>query len=201
MNSDHLYEYVDLLERVLSYGYNFNYSTKAIERLISYSSFFQSLENNYKKDPIISEKNLLTSIYPELEDVYFFRVDVFNQTLWASESYLRILNETKLTFECIFLYLPINMMYKYFDIYHEMDFSQIIKEFYRLYDSRSVIDILCENYGYSLKDVSNKTGIPYNSLLSLKLRKRDIKNTNVSDVYLLSRLFNVRIETIAEITS
>ena len=199
MNSEHLYEYVDLLERVLSYGYDYQYSTKAIERLISYSSFFQSLETNIKQDQIISEKNLLTSLYPELGEIYFFKIDVHNETLWAAESYLRILKETGLTFECIFLYIPLNKMYKYFDIYHEMDFSQIVNEFKRLYSSKSVLEILSDSYQISLKDINAKTGISYSTLLSLKARKRDIRKTNVSDVYKLSQVFNVRIETIAEI--
>ncbi len=90
-------------------------------------------------------------------------------------------------------------MYGYFPIFHEMDFSQIINEFKRLYSLNSVLSILLTNYGYSLKYVSKETGISYNSLYSYKERRRDIKKINGKDAYLLASLFRVRIETLLEL--
>ena len=198
MNSQYLYEYSNVLERVLSFGYEYNYSTPSLERLISYSSYFQSIEKDSSGfAPIINSDELIKELLPDVK-ADLLNVRSYNQCLWAAETYLRIQGTTGLTFECIFLYIPINKMYEYFPLYHEMDFSHIIKEFKRLFNEKSVLGLLIEKYHYSLTDIAKQIDVSYNVLTSLKQRKRDIKKTSVETVIKLSQVFNVRIETIAE---
>lgn len=198
MNSQYLYEYANIFERVLSLAYENNYSTPSLERLISYSSYFQNIEKDKNGiAPIVSETSLIKDFFPSLK-VNMLEIPTYNQCLWAAESFLRIQGETGLTFECIFLYIPINKMYEYFPLYHEMDFSQIIKEFKRLYSEKSVLGLLIDRYHYSLTDVAKQIGVSYDLLSSLKQRRRDIKKASVEVVVKLSQLLNVRIETLSE---
>ena len=198
MNTNYLYDYVTLLERALSFAYKNNYSLDALQRNISYSDTFLSIENN-KNDlgPVINDKSLIKSLFPDV-DSSLEDVPEYNQCLWAAESYLRIQNASSLTFEAIFLYIPIKAMYDYFPVYHEMDFSQIINRFFELYNSQSVLSLLLRKYGYSVKKVSEMVSIPYDTLQSLKSRRRNITKISVDAALSLSRLFNVRIETITE---
>lgn len=198
MNSQYLNEYASNLERILSIGYEYNYSTPSLERSISYSSYFQNIEKDNKGfAPITNDVTLIKDLFPNLK-VDLLNMPHYNQCLWAAESYLRIQGETGLTFECIFLYIPINKMYEYFPLYHEMDFSHIIDEFKRLYAEKSAFQLLVERYHYSLSNLSKEIDVSYDMLYSLKLRRRDIKKTSVEIVARLSQVFNVRIETIAE---
>ena len=96
------------------------------------------------------------------------------------------------------MYIPINKMYEYFPLYHEMDFSHIIKEFKRLFNEKSVLGLLIEKHRYSLTDISKNIDISYDMLTSLKNRRRDIKKTSVEVAIKLSQVFDVRIETITE---
>ena len=196
MNSNYLYDYVNLLERVFSFGYKTNYSTSAIERAISYSSFFQKIEKN--ESPIINDSLLLTALFQE-NSINLEVIPVYNQCLWAAEAYLRIQNECHLSFEAIFIYIPINKMYDYFPLYHEMDFSHIVKEFLSLYEKKSVFSLLLEKYNFALNNVSNDIGISYETLYSLKQRRRDIKKISVETGKAIADYFNVRLETLAEI--
>lgn len=91
-------------------------------------------------------------------------------------------------------------MYEYFLLYHEMDFSHIVNEFKRLFSLKSALEILLDKYGYSLQDISSRIEIPYDTLHSLKKRRRDIKKLSVESVVKLAKVFNVRVETIAEIS-
>lgn len=198
MNSLYLNEYVSNLEIIFSIGYGRKYSTSYIERSISYSSYFQNIEKDNKGfAPITNDVTLIKDLFPNLK-VDLLNMPHYNQCLWAAESYLRIQGETGLTFECIFLYIPINKMYEYFPLYHEMDFSHIIDEFKRLYAEKSALQLLVERYHYSLSNLSKEIDVSYDMLYSLKLRRRDIKKTSVEIAARLSQVFNVRIETIAE---
>ena len=198
MNSEYFYDYVDSLERILSVAQYYNYSTKALERHISYSPFFQSIEVNIDGlSPFINDYLLTKTLFPEIE-VDIANVPEYVECLWAAEAYLHIQLETRLTFEAIFIYLPISKMYQFFLIYHEMDFSHIVQEFKNIYLHRSIFAVLLDRYQYSLVYVSEQTKIPYDTLYSLKKRRRDAKKVNVESVVKLARLFNVRLETFAE---
>ena len=200
MNSNYLYEYANVLECVLSVGYENNYSSSSLERLVSYSSYFQAIEkDNNGFAPIINDSELIKGFFPNLK-IDLATAPSYNQCMWAAEAYLRIQGKTGLTFECIFLYLPIKEMYEYFPLYHEMDFSHIIMEFNKLFKEKSVLEILIEKYHYSLNDIAEQINVPYETLSSLKRRRRDIKKASIELVIKLSQIFNVRIETIAEIT-
>lgn len=199
MNSNYLYEYANEFERVLSTGYQYHYSTLTIEKLIARSSYFQKIEvDEYNGAPIIQDADLIKQIYPEL-NINLLELPIYNQCLWASEAYLRIQKESKLSFECIFLYIPLTKIYELFPLYHEMDFSHVVKLFNELYEKESAFSILLKKYKYSLKEIAERIGVPYDTLYSFKQRRRDIKKINIESALKLSNIFNVRIETIAEI--
>ena len=199
MNSNYLYEYANEFERVLSTGYQYHYSTLTIEKLIARSSYFQKIEvDEYNGSPIIQDADLIKQIYPEL-NINLLELPIYNQCLWASEAYLRIQKESKLSFECIFLYIPLTKIYELFPLYHEMDFSHVVKLFNELYEKESAFSILLKKYKYSLKEIAERIGVPYDTLYSFKQRRRDIKKINIELALKLSNIFNVRIETIAEI--
>ena len=199
MNSVYLNEYIDSFEKILSVAYQNDYSLDAVARAISYSSYFQKIENNNGEfAPIIDDTLLIKSIFPKL-DIELNDLVVYKQCLWAAESYLRIQESTGLTFEAIFLYIPINEMYHYFVLYHEMDFSQIIERFKELQKDKSVFALLLKKYNYSLTYISQQTNISSETLFSLKNRRRDIKKVNVDTIVSIANLLRVRVETLAEI--
>ena len=200
MRCENLYEYINILERILSSAYKYSYSMNMVEKEISYSSFFQMIEKEkYGYNPITTDVEIIQKIFNDpiinLKDV-----PVYNQCLWAAESYLRIQQETGMTFEAIFLYIPIKTMYEYFEVFHTMDFSQIVDEFKRLKSLETILSILRSNYRYSLSYIANKTGISYDSLFSYKQRRRDIKKMNAGEAAKLAMFLRVRIETLLELS-
>lgn len=197
MNDNYIYDYISSLETIFSYGYIKQYSTSYIERALSYSSYIQRIENDFFGfAPIIFEGDFLKEIYKDVDNT---EIIIYKQCAWASEAYIRIQKETGLTFEAIFLYIPLKKMYDYYLIYHEMDFSQIVDHFKTLYQKKSILDILTKERHIKLKEVSLRTKIPYDSLRAFKQRKRNIKNMNIEHLAILSRLFRVRMETLAEV--
>lgn len=199
MNTNYFYDYVSSLERVLSSGYKYKYSLDVIEKRISKSSYFQKIENDKQVfTPIITDSLLVDSIFSDIH-IDLDKVDEYKQTSWAAESYMHIQNETGLTFEAILIVFPISKMYHCFDIYHEMDFSQIISLFNKTFEKESILSILMKRYNFSADYVSKELNISKQTIYSLKQRKRNIQKCNVDTVISLARLFKVRLETIAEI--
>ena len=199
MKENDFYNYVDLLERVLSFSYKERFTFDFVEKTISRSSFFKSIEKQDILPPqFLSDAQLLKTLFP-FEKELKYNVPVYNQCLWASESYMWIQKKTKLTFEAIFIFVPLKEMYSKFDLYHEMDFSQIVDYFNEKRKKTSVVDLLFKKFKYSVKEVAEKTGIPYNTLVSLKNKRRSISGFNVKSLNSLANVFHVRIETIAEL--
>lgn len=197
MNENYIYEYSSLLERVFSYAHKNLYSTSAIEKSIAYSSFFQSIEKSGASiSKTITENKLIESVF-NIANLDSSDVPQYNQCLWAAEAYLRIQLKTKLTFECIFLFLPIKKMYEMFDLYHEMDFSQTVQCFNDIFNSSNTLSKLLENNNITITQLSKETGISVNSLYSLKTKRRNISAMDVLNASKIASFFRVRIETLA----
>ena len=132
MNNAYLFEYSDILEKLFSYAYENGYSFKALERDISRSSYFQAIEKyDVPFPPVVDDNSLARAIFAD-PVIDLKKTPSYNQCLWAAEAYLRIQWQVKLSFEAIFLYIPITKMFEYFPLFHEMDFVHIINEFKRL---------------------------------------------------------------------
>ena len=199
MDEVYIQEYTDLLERILSVAYKRNYCLAALERQISYSQFFRQIERSDDGlPPFIIDNDLVKEIYPEI-NVSLINTPVYEQCLWAAEAYIRIQDSSKLSYEAIFIFIPIKKMYEYFDLYHEMDFIHIINEFYKLFKLNSVVGLLIKKCSISMKIVSKQIGIPYDTLYSYKSRRRDIRKMEAKSAYDLATLLRVRIETLLEI--
>ncbi len=201
MNSKYIDEYIALLERVIAVAYERSYSLISVERAISRSPFFQTIEKDHIGfAPITTDVELVKQIYAN-HDIDLSDIPYYKQCLWVSEAYLRILEKTKLTFEAIFLYIPIKRMFAYYHLYHEMDFTQIVDEFLRLYNDHSILDLLIKSRDYSLKEISNMINVSYDTLFSYKQRRRDIKKMEVQIALELANILRVRIETLIETTN
>ena len=199
MNSIYLNEYTNLLERLLSYAYKNSYSFKSLEKDISCSLLFQTIEkHNVPFPPYIDDNTLARSIFSD-PSINLMEVRSYNQCMWAAEAYLRIQGDTRLSFEAIFLYIPITRMFDCFPLYHEMDFVHIINEFKRLFQKQSVLNVLIKSFNYSIKYVSNSVGLSYDTLYSYKQRRRNIKKMSAETAYALASLFKVRMETLLEL--
>ena len=199
MDEFYLYEYSEVLERILSTATKYQYTLSTVEKRISDSGFFHLIEISHHGFSPIGDNDLLIKSYFRETDVDLKNVPIYNHCLWAAEAYMWIQCKTNLSFEAIFLIMPLEVMYDRFPVYHEMDFSHIVNHFLERQKEKTIFAILLERYGYKLNDVAEKTGISKDTLYSFKQGKRDIKKANVDVVQKLASYFHVRIETFASI--
>ena len=199
MNERHLDEYANILERILSTAAKYQYALATIEKRISDSGFFHLIETSHHGiSPLGDDDYLIKSFFPET-DINLKDVPIYNHCLWAAEAYMWIQYKTNLSFEAIFLILPLSVMYDRFPIYHEMGFTHIVNHFLERQNEETIFAILLKKFGYKLNDVAKMTNISKDTLYSFKQGKRDIKKANVDIVVRLASVFHVRTETFAGI--
>ena len=75
----------------------------------------------------------------------------------------------------------------------------MFKEFQRLFEQESVFSKLIKKYGYSLNNISEFTGISYETLYSIKQRRREAEKASFNTIMKISNVLNVRPETVAEL--
>ncbi len=187
---------IETLAMVLSCGHTYKFSVEAIEKRIGYSPFFISFEKGVENTIIYENADsIVKRIYFDV-DLSNYDFKLYNQSLWLSELYIRIQKEVNVTFEAIFIYLPINKGYEMFDLYHEMDFSHAVDYFKSLKEKTSIISILMKNKRIDVGSLSNASGLSYSMISSLRRRGKDITKVSASNFIQISSYLGVRPETL-----
>ena len=189
-------EIINTLAIVLSIGHAYKYSEEAIMKRIAYSLYFSCIEKN-KDDPIlyVDEQSLISSIYYDANIASYDSI-LYNQSLWLSELYVRIQRQTNMTFEGIFLYLPLSKGYRMFPLYHEMDFSQGVDYFLSLLHNQSILSLIMKKKALSIDEVAKASGLSYVMISSLKQRKKDISKVAASNLLAMASYLGVKTETL-----
>lgn len=189
-------EIVEYLTFILSYGYDLNFSCDSLEKRISKSDFFIAIEKN-EENPIIyiDAQELLNYIYHDVRNSNY-GFNKYVECLWVSDLYYRLFKETHMTFEALFIYLPLEKAYSMFDLYHEMDFSHALNRFNELVKEQSLIHLLMRKYGFKREYISKQTGLSYQMITKLSNRSRDIRKLGLLNATKLANTLLIRMDTL-----
>ena len=189
-------EIISTMAAVISIGHAYKYSDEVIMKRIAYSLFFTCVENN-KDDPVLylDEESVVSAIYYDA-NIHSYEPIIYNQSLWLSELYLQIQRKTNMTFEAIFLYLPLNKGYGMFPLYHEMDFSQGVDYYVSLVKSQSILSIIMKKKAIGIEEAARESGLSYSMVASLKQKKKDITKVAASNLLMMASYLGVKPETL-----
>jgi len=175
------------LASLISYGINNNYSYSFIEENILCSSFINNLENN-KFDINKSYEEYINEIY----GINILKADISYKALFISESYINLFFNSNKSFEYIFLYWPLDIFIGKYNIYHEMDYSNLESDFYNIIKKEPLLKRLAKVKGIYLKDISKLTSININTINKYARDDKYINNASINNIYKLAKLFNVK---------
>lgn len=193
---DYRQDYETHLSLALSFGHAAGFAPRVIEQRISRSSFFSRLEEeNVLIPPNETPENLIDKMFPDANRRYEGLVQ-YGQCAWLAELYLDIQKKTGLTFEAMFLYLPLLDGYKLFPLYHEMDFSQAEKEFERRYLASTILNEAMKRGKYTSSELAQGTVISVSMVNSLRQGKRDLRLLRGDKLLLMAKMLNLRPETL-----
>ena len=179
---------INRLAAMITYGLNEGYSYKAIEERVSSSPFVNSLENNeYDIESKIEEVVASTFGVPLKNEA-----DISIKGLFLAESYIRLFFFYNRSFEYIFLYWPLSSFVQRYGIYHEMDFSNLRRDFELKTKEKTLLKKLAEERGIKLTEISKLTGMSENTIDKYSRDDKNLFGASNGNIYKLSRLFLVK---------
>lgn len=193
---DYIQKYYDVMSYIISRALHEKYSPEHIERTIAYSSAFLEFESsNITQIAFSSYEFIYSKLFPESDNTEKFELDVFGVHSWVGMSYMYLFFKYKITFEQLFALFPIEYMLEKFKIYHEMSFSHLTE----LYEERmktTPLDLFMTKRMVKSTDISRKTGIPLNTIKSLRYKERDISKFGLFNLMKIANELNIRPESL-----
>ena len=179
---------INRLSAIITYGVSKGYSYAFIEEKIISSSFVNGLENNYY--------DIGLSIEDVIEETYKVKLsqkaDISFKGLFIGESYIRLFFELNKSFEYLFLYWPLSFFIDKYEIYHEMDFSNLKNDFLELSNGTSLLKKLSQKNNLKYVEISKLTGIKLNTIHKYASNDDHLYNASYQIIHALSQLFGVK---------
>ena len=179
---------INRLAALITYGLNNQYSYKSIEEHIVSSLFINDLENgqfnNEIKEAVLAEKTYGVSFNEPL--------DISFKALFIAESYFKLFIYFNKSFEYLFLYWPLSYFISRYNIYHEMDFSNLRNDFIKKTKEMTLIKKLSKERNIKLIEISKLTGINKNTIDKYARNDQYLYNANYGNIHKLAKLFNVK---------
>ena len=191
-----VYQYDDIissLAAILTYGLNHGYSPTAIEERTASSSFVFDLERGEYDE----QKSLEQTVEDAYEVKLMEEADISFRGLFFAESYYRLFLALNRSFEYLFLYWPVSRFLETYGVYHEMDFSSLLRDFQSKVKETPLLKKLCLAREIKRSDLSRLTGINENSLAKYASDDRYLSGASFDTLYDLAKLFKVKMNLFA----
>lgn len=179
---------INRLAVLITYGLNNKYTFTSIEEYILSSKIINDLENNQYDEFSSNEKVVESTFNIKLKD----SADISFRGLFIAETYIKLFFDFNKSFEYLFLYWPLSLMVEKYNIYHEMDYSNLRNDFIEESKRQTLIKKICLKKDIKYTDISKLTGININTIIKFSRDNKYLYLTSHEIVYKLSRLLNVK---------
>ena len=192
---DYIEKYSNVLSYLIGRTIRDKYTTSFIERIISYSACFSEFEkSNVTIIAFSSSVDIYNDLFPQFKDNEYTS-DPFDEFAWAGQSYIKLFMDLRITFESLFLILPIEEMLSLYKIYHEMAYSQLL-DYVKSKVKYSYLDLWMKRRKFSTRRLATETGISLGTINALRYAKRDISKLEVHKALLIANKLNIKIESL-----
>ena len=181
----------DIINRfaaIITYGLNEKYSYKSIEEHIVSSPFVNALENNEFDTGLKIEKVVEMAYGVSLKR----QADISIKGLFLAESYIKLFFYYNKSFEYLFLYWPLHWFIERYNVYHEMDFSNLRRDFEFRIKEKTLLKKLANERQIKLIEISKLTGINENTIDKYVRDDKYLYGASNDNVYKLAKLFCVK---------
>ena len=195
LSEDYFYKYVDTLGYIFSRAFKEKYSPLHIERAISYSQIAEELErSNITTIAFTSAEKIYQDIFPQYDNNDFI-YDSYDKFGWLGYIYIQIFLKYQITFELIFMILPIETTLSMYPLYHEMNYTQMLDFFFSKIEMTYFNSIL-KYKNISSHQLSSDTNIPESTIAALRYKYRDILKLESGKLYQIAKVLDIKMTTL-----
>ena len=191
---DYMEKYQSVLAHLFTKAIGLKFSYSFIERKIAYSDVFSEFEkSNITLIAFNDNERIYNSIFGNSDNDLLMEDDSIYS--WLSFVYLHLFFKFKVTFEMLFIALPIEKTLKLYGLYHEMDITQVDSVFVEAIIPTNLSCIM-DNKKITVKQLSEKANVPFTTVRSLKYGYRSIDKLEANKLVSLAFALNVKTETL-----
>lgn len=194
LSDDYVSKYQEVLGYLIGRALSSGYSIPHIEKTIAYSLTFSNFEKSDITDiAFSSNENIYSKLFNGDNNTYqFSQYDVFG---WVGYTYIRLFFDLNITFETLFYIIPIDSLMNMYHLYHEMDYYQTLN-FVKNSVKHSYLDIIMNNKGVSVMELSILSGVASSTIRVLRYRKRDIDKLEAQKLLKIANALRVKPESL-----
>ena len=115
----------------------------------------------------------------------------YNDAYWCGYVYAEIFYNSGRSFPYIFLMLPLDDLINKYDVYHEMDISQLIDYFQKCEMKETILTRLIKKRKITTAELSKLSGVPLNTLNYYKKSNEYIYKANFSVIKRIAMVLDV----------
>ena len=123
---------------------------------------------------------------------------IYNDAYWCGYCYFELFLMLRKPFSYLFLKLPLEKMLDLYNVYHEMDISQLVDYFHDKEKEETILRLLCKRYRCSINKLSKATGISVNTLNKYRSSDQSLYNASFQNIYKISVFFKTPISLFVE---
>ena len=182
-----------ILSFVFYYGLSKQFRYEYIEERISKSHFVHELENDFNESYLYEYSliDILKDIYPRetFNEQEVLDYDVLSA--WIAEAYTRLFYKFHKPFAYLFLYFPLCDMEHAFNIYHEMDWTQLYSYYLDRTKGKTILSSLLDKKDLTMNQLSVLTGINVNTILSYCRSDEKAFSASFSNIMKISKVLDI----------
>lgn len=195
LSDDYCVKYQDTLGYIIGRTINAGYSSRFVEKTIAYSSAFSSLEKSDITEIAFTSKEMIFSSMFGLGVSNNYEYNPYDVYGWLGYTYIRLFFDLRITFEALFVLLPIEKAINMYHIYHEMDYLQTL-ETVKNNIKYSILNEIMNSKGFSGQELSNLSGVSFATISALRYGKRDINKLEAGLLVKIAIALRVKVESL-----
>ena len=195
LEDDYLEKYISVFSYIFERSAFEKYSLSYVQNKIAYSVIANELErSNITTIAFSSKEKIYADLFPDFE-VNDFKSSLYNIYGWLGYLYVHLFLDLKLTWEMLFIILPLKRAMEMYPLYHEMDYKQSL-EYVKSLRKYSNLDSILTIKKISTLSLAKSTSIPEATLKAIRYNHRDISKLSVSSVSKIALHLGVKIESL-----
>ena len=183
-------QFSKLLGGVIGVANYYKMPFKTIEKTIVKSDFYHDfIEGNTSfinsEEEVIIQRLLKVDLVIECFD------DI---SLWCGEAYTRLILNFKKGLDYIFIYMPIKDLRYFYNIYHEMGWSQLFNLFLGRIKKKTLLNCLIKDNLLTKERLALLSGVNINTIKKYSLNDEHLYNAPIKNINKLARVLNVDLD-------